>query len=352
MIGDRKKTIVSWFYSENEKEFGFYPQVGGRSTDQEFKDFYLRCVCLFFASARKSHPEAQLILFSNIDLATMNSNVALATFSLLGKLDVSVQTISYDYAPPASFSRSWRNQFFLFDILNYLEQTKVPSELFVILDSDVVWNRHAGDDGLWNDLAAFGHLTYTLKMGPDVVLNGLSQTQMEALLKAPISPEASQNVPYCGGEFVAVASESLSALNAKIREVYVSLLGIHEKDPLFSFEEAHVLSMAYASLGWETGGANGYIKRIWTQPLMHRNAAADDLNLLLLHVPAEKKYGFRRLYNRFFKGGNPSKYLSLSALNHRKLISSYLGIPANSPKKWLFDVTYAFYQKVLVLSKL
>jgi hypothetical protein len=165
-------------------------------------------------------------------------------------------------------------------------------------------------------------------------------------LQAHLGSTSPPKSPYCGGEFVAVTSEKIADLNEKILAVYLFLMSIHSDDKAFAFEEAHVLSMAYALLGWGVGDANRYIKRIWTQPLMHRNAAAVDLRLLLIHVPAEKKYGVRRIYNSFFQGGDSTKYLSLSNSEHRNLISNKLGIPTNSPKKWIFDVAYAFFHKV------
>jgi hypothetical protein len=170
---------------------------------------------------------------------------------------------------------------------------------------------------------------------------------MENLLGELIGSTSSLQVPYCGGEFVSVSSRNVAELNSNIRALYAALMFSHGENTSLMFEEAHILSMAYSLLGWRIGSANPYVKRIWTQPLMFKNATLEDLKLLLIHAPAEKKYGVRRIYNRFFKNGDPSKYLGLSTTQHNNLISRQLGIPKNRARKWLFDVTYALWHKLL-----
>ena len=60
--------------------------------------------------------------------------------------------------------------------------------------------------------------------------------------------------------------------------------------------EAHLLSLCYADLGLPTGGCDRFVKRLWTQPLRHQNVQPGAETLALWHLPAEKRYGLRRLY--------------------------------------------------------
>ena len=63
-------------------------------------------------------------------------------------------------------------------------------------------------------------------------------------------------------------------------------------------EEAQFLSLLYHRHGYKEGTANPFLKRIWTASGFghFRNTAAEDRDLLVWHLPAEKRFGFLDMF--------------------------------------------------------
>ena len=78
-------------------------------------------------------------------------------------------------------------------------------------------------------------------------------------------------------------------------------------------EEAHFLSTLYYRLGCTNNIADEYIKRMWTA-LQCDNVEKKDGNLPIWHLPAEKKYGFEKLFAWFADNENITRedYLRMS----------------------------------------
>lgn len=57
-------------------------------------------------------------------------------------------------------------------------------------------------------------------------------------------------------------------------------------------EEAHLLSVIYALLGYELATANRFIQRMWTN-FLHNNLRAGDEAFTIWHLPREKRSGSR-----------------------------------------------------------
>ncbi|WP_347058998.1 hypothetical protein ABC795_01240 [Blastococcus sp. HT6-30] len=244
--------------------------------------------------------------------------------------------VDYSYAPPSTWNAAWRNQFFVYDALVEIERwLKTDTSSAVLLDSDVVWTGFAVDD-FWKDLDRRGSLTYAIDYPVDSDINGLSRRQLTALASDIIVLPDRHVVRYCGGEFIAATRDNLAALNATARELWPIVMRRHVEGLINVREEAHLLSLAVMRLGLDVGGGNAYIKRLWTQPLKPRNVTADDSKLALWHVPAEKRYGLRRLYRQlsasYFKGGAITHAVDSAQLAKR------LGIPYNTLGKTVADV--------------
>ena len=96
-------------------------------------------------------------------------------------------------------------------------------------------------------------------------------------------------------------------------------------------EEAHFLSYLYAKLGYTNAPANPYIGRIWTG-LKYRNASAKDFELMIWHVPAEKKHGIKRLFQQIIRPH--SQFWTIApGRDFSRYVAAYLGIPNSSPIK-------------------
>ena len=142
---------------------------------------------------------------------------------------------------------------------------------------------------------------------------------------------------YSGGELVGLSADSAGSLCASARRVWPRVVECFEAARFPGMDEAHLLSMLYADLGFSTGDARPFIKRLWTQPFRYRNVESQDQNLALWHVPAEKRYGLRRLF------GTVSDWTPAQTplWANPRVLGRYVGIPKNTPVKFLRDTSRA-----------
>ena len=147
-------------------------------------------------------------------------------------------------------------------------------------------------------------------------------------------------LPYCGGELVGLSGGAAGLVVARAREVWPGILARHIGSTLPGMEEAHLLSMLYADLELPTGNGARFIKRLWTQPLRFQNTAPGDEELALWHVPAEKRYGLRRLYEAL------SRCRHDESLGRPSVLGRYVGVPKNTRVKIVRDVTRASTSRI------
>jgi hypothetical protein len=324
--------ISTWYYEQSADEGGTYAQVRGDSSTERFRDVYRRCMCVFFHTARLACPDARLVLFHNVEPRTDASPVARQTARILGDLGVERRRVDYTHAPPPTWQPAWRNQFYVLDALRDLAGAMAESDRMVLLDSDMVWTGLPATEELWRRIGRDGMASYVIDYPPDETVNGLSRsalTDLAAELGVPVGTA----IPYSGGEFMAMDGAHARAVVRAADELWPAVQRWHAADPARVLEEAHFLSLVYASLGWQAGGAQDLVKRIWTQPFKFRNAAPSDLTLPLWHVPAEKRYGLRRMYADIVRG-RPAAEL-------RARMPAELGVPSNSRTKVVRDVSAA-----------
>ena len=70
---------------------------------------------------------------------------------------------------------------------------------------------------------------------------------------------------------------------------------------------------------------DGLMRRVWTSFIYEYNAAQTDLSLMLLHLPAEKRFGFRRLFKKIARG--PSNILNLGENDYIVLVKNLFNVP-------------------------
>jgi hypothetical protein len=256
---------------------------------------------------------------------------------MLEALEVEFRTIDYKHEPPASFTKKWKNQFFVLDILKDLSAQEQDSRAFVLLDSDVVWTSSVGAEIFWTK-ATESQCVLPVKEAANVETNGQSPSSLARLL------DRDRPIDYFGGELVASPVSQLEELLRHAESAYESLMDSHRQDTGVSFEEAHVLSAAYQLVKHQRLSSSD-AKRMWTQPLKYRNVESGDENTTLWHVPAEKKYGLRRLSNQLLASGQ-ALLKNRSDEELQSLYSRYLGVPRNTAGKWCGDVSYAGISRV------
>jgi hypothetical protein len=337
--------VSTWFYEQSYREGGSYAQVRGDASSQAFRDTYRRCIATFFATARRVDPSAELVLHLNRAWDASASEVAADVAGLLDRLDVRRVVLDYTYAPPDTWPEAWRNQFFVLDVLADLAATLEPHDLAMVLDSDVVWSGAGRVDDLWDALADEGALTYRVDYAPDHVINGCSRRRLTELGRHLGIETGHRVLDYSGGELVALRGDLCARVVESASRLWPLVQKARAEGLVDRVEEAHLLSLCYADLGLPTGGADGYVKRMWTQPLHHQNVRPGDEDLTLWHVPAEKRYGLRRLYGDLV--ASPDDLRSLSPEATVSLLGRRLGVPSNTRSKVVLDVTAAARQRVV-----
>jgi hypothetical protein len=341
--------VSTWFYVQGQKEGGRFAQIREDSASEEFRDIYRRCIGVFFASARRANPEARLVLYLNRPWAESASCVSREVGLLLGELGVEMRVITYDHVPPASFTKAWRNQFFVIDVLEHIHVGLSPSDGVVILDSDIVWASIAKADEFWDSVHSSGLATYQVGYDDSHKVNGLSIGDLHDLM-SQLNLESPGRLTYCGGEIVGGTVDWIKRLAVNADRIWSLLMDQHLSNTSLAFEEAHVLSMAYAYIGHEPGSADGFIRRLWTQPLKPRNVRVGDTNLALWHVPAEKKYGLARLYRQLVSRG-AERFGAETDSMFKTRVARQLGIPKNSLQKVLLDISQASFARLRTLSR-
>jgi hypothetical protein len=243
--------------------------------------------------------------------------------SFLARLNVNVVNIQLTYSTPKGFYESWSNQFYIFDILKYLNVVSNDSDVYIILDSDCVWLGSVQQ--MVHDIRRYGVLTMDMNYPITHIINGLTRIQMKQIYEE-ISGHAVEDIPpYFGGEFFGGTGTQIRAICNEIDSVWDETMQRFRNNLEKFNEEAHMLSYIYNKLGYAVGTANQYIKRIWTG-LTWNNVSPKDLDLVIWHLPGEKKYGLRRLFKQV---SNPNSEF----WNHRFLpqfLGNFFGIPRRS----------------------
>jgi hypothetical protein len=243
----------------------------------------------------------------------------------LRRLNVLVIDLPITYRLPRGFVNSWGNQFYIFDIIRYAAREFGDERIFVF-DSDCIFIRPI--DEMEAAIDSHGTLTYTLYLDEpaDHVVNGLSRRDL-ATIANKVFGLRTDFVHYSGGEIFASSAAECRAIEPLILALWDET--IKDSEGLFVHEEAHALSILYRVRGYTDSTANAYIKRIWTL-LRKRTALREDLDLIVWHLPSEKKMGFVKLFRDCvdpgsgFSSSSPSEllcyYRRVMGVPHRGLL--------------------------------
>ncbi len=316
--------IGTWLHAETKGAESLYPQVGGASSSSAFQDIYWRCVALFFASSVRHNPDAAHKLFTTVE--SIPDVGGFSTSRFLKSLNVEVIHVPFTYMPPPGYYGSWRNQFYILDIIKYLDRCGAPENQYVILDSDCVFT--GSIEPLSRDLSHSGLMVLDLNLPPDENINGLTQRDMKQVFEELGQPCPAEAAKYYGGEFFAATAEAIHQLAEEVEPLWEMGLARFQAGKMKFNEEAHFLSYLYAKLGYTSSLANPYIGRIWTG-FKYRTASPEDFNLAIWHVPAEKKHGIKRLFQQIIRPD--SLFWTVTpGREFARYVAGYLGIPRSS----------------------
>lgn len=312
----RRDYICTWIYLDSPEESSEYPQVGKKSHLPDFQKVYWKCVAVFFALSTQCNPQCRHVLFSNKRPDEFPDVEGFDLKSFLKNKNVEIATLPLTWQTPEGYFGKWRNQFYIFDILEFIESKwsddRSEESSFVILDSDCIINQPLG--ALFAELRKHGLLALPLPYGDTEDINGATRQTMRQIYAELDGKDPGENPVYFGGEIFAATLSVIRQINALAPDIWQKMLERHRAGQPKLNEEAHFLSYCYHKIG-RYGSLEDFIKRIWTSP-QYSNVEPDDAKFPIWHLPSEKKGGIALLFKKL-KTGN-RKWDELGG---------YLGVP-------------------------
>ena len=322
--------IATWLHEADENSSTFMPNVSGLSSGSGVSAIYWKCVACFFYSARVCNPAAKLLLFTNAGTLPRIEGMDISAF--LKTLEVDIVVLPLSYLPPEGYSRAWRTQFYILDIILWSTKSLAARDVLTVLDSDCIFYKNV--DGMEGDVLAHSAITLDLHYGETDNINGLSRKGIMQIMTE--DKLACNRVPeYCGGEIFSATGDYIRKIGAEMHDIWERQLYRNEKGLLKLTEEAHFLSLLYHKHGVQMGTANPYIRRIWTA-IKYNTAQVSDRNIPIWHLPSEKRTGFARMYTDL--AAQKLSQISKSEVAWREYLEHRFGVPRKSAGKWLMDV--------------
>ena len=280
--------IATWFYRESREEASFYPQAGGRGDSALLQSVYMQIQVPFFTTFRHYNPQARLLFFTNLEAAVLPPFLT----ELFGRTGTEVCTIPYRNKPPKDWYKAWMNQFYLYDILQAMEQRMATDDTLLVCDADCLCRRPLDD--LFHSVSTGGSALYEMDYAQDLPVNGTTQKQMDQVYAACYGAPPAVPIRYYGGEFIALRGDAVAAVNREFPALRDFNFARPQNLPRLH-EEAHFLSVLAERLHLRNSTANGHVKRMWTNRHFN-NVVPGDEKLAVWHLPAEKKFGLHYLY--------------------------------------------------------
>ncbi len=329
--------VATWFVADSPESGTYFPQIESRSDLASSQAIYWRCVVGFFASSLAVNPSCRHVFFTNADVPTVDG---LDIGDLLARWGVDIVHLPITWRLPPRSVESWGNQFYVFDVLQYWGATGGDLPL-ILLDSDCVWIRSALE--IAEAIRKHGAVTYELQGPAEERINGVSRIELAHFASRYTAAIASDAIPYSAGEFIAVSSEVAARISERAVSLWPDVLVQGEGAPR---EEAHLLSVIYAIEGFDAGGANGVIRRMWTT-FRHNDVCSADMELAIWHLPAEKRTGFADLFKQISENSRldprrDSGQIGLRLENYARI----MGVPRRGAAKRVRDLTLKVRGKV------
>lgn len=337
------RTVIStWIVLDSAEEETAYPSAGAHSSSKGFQRIYWRCITVFFATSIKQNPNAHHVLFCSRPFEQIEEPEIIA---LLRKWNVELIHFPLNYRLPKGAVSTFGNVFYELDILKYAVRQDWPGLL--VLDNDCVWVKPCTP--IVKLLEEQPIVGYALRpedqknyQGEDLLLNGMSRKRLRAAIAELSGQPFTGDVRFYGGEIFGLTKPGIQTLVTDFdwlweRTVRESTLADSIKT------EEHFLTILFERNGALPYACNPYIRRLWTH-FEDFNVRASDLDLTVWHVPAEKNFGFKTLFDEIYAA--PERFFALSNEAAVLLIRRHMGIPRRSPVKFVRDVSLKVWQKV------
>lgn len=326
--------ISTWLVLDEPSQATEYPSASPVSSDASSQEIYWRCVGIYFLTARLHNPITPLVMFCNRDFEHVAPpEVA----NLLKSLDVVFIELEISHRLPKGSVTQWGNVFYELDILKWFAQNNLWEGL-VITDPDCVWRSTFAP--FEQRLIDKNCLIYTLEPADqkdyegDVLINGMSTKKMRDTVVDVFKRQLSTSIKHNGGEFLAVTRAFCEKNASNIDKLWSFAIANAWKTDSIKTEE-HFWNIIARLNDAPERSANDIVRRMWTN-FEDVNIRDEDLKLTLWHLPAEKRYGFRRMWNWFVLSERDWRHITPSELND--ILEHFMGVPKRSTRKMLLDV--------------
>lgn len=327
--------IATWFYGDSVESSTFFPQVSLQSHTAKSKKIYWDCIWVFYNCAKKTNPECRFMFFYGGGCGDYGIDM----ISRLVKFGVEVVALDYSHKPPVGFSKTFGNQMFIFNILDWISCSG-DDEAFCVLDSDCLI---LGDlKAMWIDVRRYGALTYDLALPVNEDINGIDQNELTEICVQECWGKDAELARYFGGEYFCATATSVKQGKLVYQEILSRSYSRWAVGLAHCTEEAHMLSCWYRSLMFPAGTANSYIKRMWTG-FRYENRQPDDYDRLIWHLPSEKKTGISYFF-KYLNDGN--SITELTDVSFKAFVSKFVGVPRRSVIKLIRDVCVKLNEKI------
>ena len=287
----RTKYLCTWFYAESADDESYYPSAGKNTSSNAFHKVYWRCIFDFYKSAvlTQKCQDISYLFFTNVKAIPEDvDGVSLRAF--FDEIHVEVVYQELTNKTPADWYEAWRNQFYLYDIL---ERLRDREGAYIILDSDCIIMRDLSP--VFRKIIQDGLLPYydNHAVDSDYPNNGTSNRQLGEIYKEVYGESA--GVDYVFGEFVGITENRIGDVMREYRRIWEVNYRRYLEHRVKLNEEAHFLSLICTRLRFTEPTAKPFIKRLWTA-VKYDTCESGDERLHIWHLPAEKRYGLRILF--------------------------------------------------------
>jgi len=319
--------LATGFVSDLPGEGTIFPSAGGNSADPKIQNVYWRCIVALFASARYTNLDQRLALFTNVTPPIVDGvDVA----ELLDRYRVELHYVPLSARLTPGTTSSWGNVLYFYDIMESLVDREDPDLRVAVVDSDVLVTRPI--QPLFSLLDDHDFAGYIVRQtDPNDTVNGLSMRDMDRISRAYGATGGELALHFGGELFMTTIAAWVSH-----RDLFRAMLdgAISKTGPASGIiTEEHIFSVAFAVLRGRVAYANHLIKRIWTSP-RYSSVAPGDERLPLWHLPSEKRYGLRDIFDVLRRGGFPPK---MDIYTFRAMAMEYCGVPEKGIGKILHD---------------
>ncbi|HEX8314193.1 MAG TPA: hypothetical protein VF609_04340 [Flavisolibacter sp.] len=334
--------ICTWLCADEKGEESLFPQTGQLSSSQSHQDIYWRCLLLFYMTSKRFNKTEKHLLFTNVKKLPVVDGRSMEM--LLNELDVDVVFTDFKYKTPKGYYGAFQNQFYEFSILEHIaKNSSALNDLYLVVDSDCIFLKPALS--LFNEAAATGFISFEDEVKPDYVINGLSRSDLKALYEELMEVKLTEMPSYHLGEFLLCSVKNIKQFYADFTELWPQLLQRYAAGKKKFNEEAHTLSYLYFRNGFRAAKSNPYMRRIWTNPLFYREVRPTDIHLTLWHLPAEKTFGLRTLYDVFMNETNNFGF-DISHERYTSLVQRELGVPHLTLGRKMKYYTVSYYRAI------